>query len=304
MKADAVFEGGGVRGIAFVGAIEVFEQAGYEWDRIAGTSAGAIVAALLASGYRADELKRIMFELDYAGLLGRSWLNRIPLAGPLLSVLFRLGIFKNDVLERWIAKLLHAKGVDTFADLPDNKLKIIASDVSSGKMIVLPDDLKQYGHTPQSCTIASAVRMSTTIPYFYQPYKWKPAKKKKPHYVLDGGLLSNFPIWIFDVPGKPRWPTFGLRLSEQKSLAKPYKIGGPITLFTAIFSTMLRAHDKRHVDQHTEKRTVFIPTEEVSSIQFDLAEEDKMYLYESGKTSAQSFLTTWSFDNYVRSFRM
>ena len=60
MRADAVFEGGGVKGIGLVGALEVMEQAGYRWNMLAGTSAGAIVAALVAAGYTASELKPIL----------------------------------------------------------------------------------------------------------------------------------------------------------------------------------------------------------------------------------------------------
>ncbi len=51
MKIDGVFEGGGVRGIAHVGAICALAEKGYEWERVAGTSAGSIIAALLAAGY-------------------------------------------------------------------------------------------------------------------------------------------------------------------------------------------------------------------------------------------------------------
>ena len=65
LMADAVFEGGGVKGIGLVGAVAVAEERGYQWVNIAGTSAGAIVAALLAAGYSATEMKQIMEELDY-----------------------------------------------------------------------------------------------------------------------------------------------------------------------------------------------------------------------------------------------
>ena len=58
LKADAVFEGGGVKGIGLVGAVAVAEERGYQWVNVAGTSAGAIVAALLAAGYSAAEIGR------------------------------------------------------------------------------------------------------------------------------------------------------------------------------------------------------------------------------------------------------
>ena len=76
MWADAVFQGGGVRGIAFVGALEVAETRGYRWKRVAGTSSGAIVAALLAAGYRAEEMKAMLTEMDLAQWMRRTgWLR-------------------------------------------------------------------------------------------------------------------------------------------------------------------------------------------------------------------------------------
>jgi len=65
LKADAVFEGGGVKGIGLVGAVSEIEKAGYEFENLAGTSAGAIVAALLAVGYNAQEMKVELEKLNY-----------------------------------------------------------------------------------------------------------------------------------------------------------------------------------------------------------------------------------------------
>jgi NTE family protein len=66
VKCDAVFEGGGVKGVGLVGAVAVTEAKGYELVNVAGTSAGAIIAALVAAGYHADELREIIATLDYA----------------------------------------------------------------------------------------------------------------------------------------------------------------------------------------------------------------------------------------------
>ena len=57
LYADAVFEGGGVKGIGLVGAVAVAEEKGYRWMNLAGTSAGAIVDTLIAAGYTAEEMK-------------------------------------------------------------------------------------------------------------------------------------------------------------------------------------------------------------------------------------------------------
>jgi len=77
-RCDAVFEGGGVKGIGLVGAVAVTEDMGYEFCNVAGTSAGAIVAALVAAGYRASELRDIIRSLDYTQFKDEGLLDNIP----------------------------------------------------------------------------------------------------------------------------------------------------------------------------------------------------------------------------------
>ena len=91
-KIHAVFEGGGVKGTGLVGAVQVTEDRGYTFDRVAGTSAGAIIAALIAAGYTAAEMKEIMFALDYKKFKDKGLGDAIPIVGPLASLLFTKGI--------------------------------------------------------------------------------------------------------------------------------------------------------------------------------------------------------------------
>ncbi len=102
LMANAVFEGGGVKGVGFVGAIAVAEERDYQWVNIAGTSAGAIVAALLAAGYSAAEMKEIMDELDYNRLEDTSLVDRVPLVGPVVSVIFEKSIYEGKFFESWM----------------------------------------------------------------------------------------------------------------------------------------------------------------------------------------------------------
>ena len=105
-RADLVLEGGGVKGIALVGAITVLAERGYEVNRIAGTSAGAIVGALVAAGYGADELTEIMRSVDYSKFRDGSFIDRLGIVGQAVSVLFEQGVYKGEYLERWLAELL------------------------------------------------------------------------------------------------------------------------------------------------------------------------------------------------------
>src|SRR6185436_16308275 len=95
LKLDGVFEGGGVKGSAFAGALAVVEKMGYEFVNVAGTSAGSIVAALIAAGYTAAEIKTIIDSLDYARFKDETSLDAIPFAGKALNLLFTNGIYKG-----------------------------------------------------------------------------------------------------------------------------------------------------------------------------------------------------------------
>ena len=95
MKCDAVFEGGGVNGVGLCGAISVTETMGYEFNRVAGTSAGSIVAALIASGYGAKQISEIVSNTDYRKFCDKGKIDRIPLLGPVLSIFFENGFYEG-----------------------------------------------------------------------------------------------------------------------------------------------------------------------------------------------------------------
>lgn len=295
MRVDAVFEGGGARGIAFIGAIQAMEEENVKWERLAGTSAGAVIAALLASGYKSYEISEWLSEIEFSKLRGKTFLNRIPMFGSILELIIHLGIYKNDYLEASVDSLLSAKGIKTFADLPDGKLKIIASDVSNGRMLILPDDLDRYRMTPADLTVSTAVMMSASLPFFFRPVIWKSNNHNK-SYILDGGLLSNFPIWIFDTDN-PRFPTFGFHFVKDEVSINPI-IPSPIHLFKNIFKTMLQAHDLRHMNEETFERTIKIPTGNINATDFELNKEELEFLFQSGYTSTKEFLSNWDFEEY------
>ena len=69
MKLDGVFSGGGIKGIALIGAYEEIENRGHRFDRVAGASAGAIIAALIAAQYSSKEIYQILDELSLESLL-------------------------------------------------------------------------------------------------------------------------------------------------------------------------------------------------------------------------------------------
>ena len=313
LKADAVFEGGGVKGIGLVGAIAVAEERGYQWVNVAGTSAGAIVAALLAAGYSAAEMKKVLEELDYNRFKDTSFLDRVPLVGPMASLIFEKGIYEGRFCEKWIRELLREKNVETFSDLileeyKDDeqyrfKLRVIASDISRGRMLVLPQDIADFGIRPEDLNVAAAIRMSMSIPFFYEPVTLKDMKTNQVSYIVDGGILSNFPVWLFDADGGiPEWPTLGFKLVEPEE-ETPHQVRGPISLLTALFSTMMEAHDARYIEDEQFVRTIAIPTLGVGTTEFDISREKSEALYQSGRQAAEKFFSAWNFAEYVDKYR-
>ena len=324
--ADLVFEGGGVKGIGLAGALATLEEREYRPQNIAGTSAGAITAALLAAGYSAAELREIIVSLDYRQFEDRGWEDKVPLVERSLTLLLDLGLYEGDRFLEWIRERLVAKGIHTFADLVQaeyaddpryrSRLQVIASDVTTHELLVLPRDARKLGIEPDELDVALAVRMSMSIPIFFEPVRFENPKTGQVHVIVDGGMLSNFPVWLFDCADgePPDWPTFGLLLVEPKPeipvgarLPKAKMTGhGPgavIDYVKALAQTMMEAHDRMYVEQSNYARTIPIPTLGVGTTEFDLPRERALALFDSGRWAAEKFLEKWDFDAYVAEFR-
>ncbi len=287
-----MFSGGGIKGFAFVGALQVLEDRGIYFERVAGTSAGAILACFIAAGYSADEIEKLLDELDVATFLDSPMaFSSIPFMR-WINLYFRMGLYQGKELEKWFYEKLADKDVYTFDDLPEGALKLIASDLTNGKMIVLPDDLEEYGVNPGSFLISRALRMSCGVPFFFQPVKMRVSGGES--IVVDGCVLSNFPIWLFDDENKRKGrPMLGLKLSSAKEHMEPHKIKNGLNLFEALFSTMKDAHDERYISRVHEKSIIFIPVEKYSATKFDLNEETKLQLMEIGRNRTLQFLESW-----------
>ncbi|ARF14358.1 patatin-like phospholipase family protein [Sporosarcina ureae] len=292
MRINGVFSGGGLKGFALVGAVQELEKQGYRFENVAGTSAGAIVASFLAAGYTADEIEVMLAEEDFQALLDpRKTLLPFPFM-KWVSLYWRMGLYQGKALEDWFFEKLARKGCYAFGDLPKGSLKLVASDLTNGKMMVLPDDLQEYGYDADRFSIAKALRMSCGIPYFFEPVRLDAPKGT---IVVDGGVLSNFPMWIFDEDTSSRkLPVIGIKLSRNQDEVPGRTIRNAMQLFEALFSTMKNAHDEKYISKRHVQNIVFIPVENYSATQFDLSEEQMDDLLSIGRSRTQEFLLTWS----------
>src|SRR5439155_18699560 len=224
----------------------------------------------------------------------------------------------------WMRGLLNAKRIETFAQLRTEwespkyayRLQVIASDVSARELLALPRDAGKLGVDPDDLEVALAVRMSMSIPIFFEPVRIQNRETNHEHVIVDGGMLSNFPVWLFDCEDEeePDWPTFGLLLVEPDPKVPitarlpapehaPRGARGLVSLLSGMVHTMMEAHDRLYLEKEQFARTIPIPTLGVRTTEFDITRERAEALYQSGFQAAQDFLSRWDFDAYVEEFR-
>ena len=191
---NLVFEGGGVKGIAYVGALEVLDQEGILKDikRVAGTSAGAMVAVLVGLGYSAAELRDILWNLNFQNFLDDSW----GYIRDTKRFITDYGWYKGDFFRNLMADFIKQKtgnGEATFKDLQNETkykdINLIGADLSTGCTQVF-----NARNTPDA-KVADAARISMSIPLFFAAVK---GVNKDNHIYVDGGLLDNYAIKVFD----------------------------------------------------------------------------------------------------------
>jgi NTE family protein len=304
---DVVMEGGGVKGLGIVGALTALDKAGFSVRRVAGTSAGAIVGSLVAAGMPIPQLKELMGSLDYRAFRDEGLLDRLGVVGKGLSLAFEKGIYEGHYLRERLAEELAKLGVRTFADLkltdpwaqdlpPEQRYKLVVNvaDISRGRLVHLPWDYSKYGLDPDKQLVADAVRASMSLPFFYEPARLDDS------FLVDGALLSNFPINLFD--STPEWPTLGIKLSSKPEANMVHNpVQGTYGFARALLATMMNAHDAIHLDDPcTVMRTMFVDTMAVKVTDFDITPELQQKLYENGLHAGEKFLKDWDFENYKK----
>jgi len=338
--ADAVFRGGGVQGLALIGALEGFashERWPFDsWINVAGTSAGAVLACYIAYDRRPGVGRRMLDVLDPERLgsfgdfpYGRKYVGGLP------RLFARRGMASGRSFEAWLDGVLEHSTFDLVR--PDDgtddwtraRLKLIACDATNRRLLVLPEDLPRYRLPgsrapidPASFPIAKAVRMSTSIPFIFEPVELERITDDAggrvpptPASIVDGGILSNFPVWLFDTP-EPRRPTFGFTIDGGAVVGAGFaRIGRslpwPLRFGLDILHTAQDAWDARFVSRSTSVRTVTVSATvrnpdgtpyAVRSTEFDVSDAAQAQLIENGRAAATRFLDAFDPAAHVNTF--
>jgi predicted acylesterase/phospholipase RssA len=292
---NVVFQGGGVRGIAYAGVL-ASKPADVRIHAAGGTSAGSIVAGLIAVGCQASEIKSILEKDELRSLIEKAEVERmerfqrawrdlqsiwVTKKGKREISLLRAFWFARshshiieDVKQVWQQKGLHRSrklrnflddifGNKTFADIQIEDLKIVAADVNQQKYRIYSK--AQNLTTP----IAEAVHASVSIPIFFEPFL------SGTNHFVDGGMLSNFPSFLFALG---YYPTMGFRLID---FVAPIEIDSTPSYLKALLLTMTDAHDKERGNP-PHFISYEIPTD-IPATKFALSKDDVNKLYRWGK---------------------
>jgi NTE family protein len=270
-----------------VGALQVLQEKNIlqQVKAVAGTSAGSIVAALLSLGYDAAGISTIMNELDFSKLEDGWDPLRIP---------FTYGLYKGDYFLNWMRqRVKEAPGKNlpetaTFADCKNagcKELHVFATDLNS-------KTVKEFcfAATP-TVPVAEAVRASMSIPLFFKAWQFSNSNPDN-HIYVDGGVVLNYPITVFDTGAEPNMQTLGFFLKNMHGISTSIdlKYDQIVSYIKSLFDTILDSQVIDFDEDSTEmQRSVMIDDHGISATDFQLTNQQKQLLIQSGIDAANKF---------------
>ena len=318
---NLVLEGGGIRGLAYAGAIQVLEEKGIinNIDKVGGTSAGAITALMIGLGYNSHEIDSVFQSLKIQQYND----------GSILGVLSRLkkeyGVYKGEKFEKWLSKLIEYKTGNantTFSELHllhknNSKFKDLyctGTNVTKQKLQIF-----SWEQTP-AMKLKVAVHASGCIPVYYKPVAidsiWNAVRiknnKNKFDLYVDGGMINNYPINMFDTCLNGRDPfncdsvkynyeTLGLKLERPEQIDQFNKgitdiAYHPVSSLNeyklALINLLQETLARKTISLQNEKgRTVFISYGNIFGKVRKVSAAEKRELFNNGVIGARNFFT-------------
>jgi NTE family protein len=323
---NLVFEGGGVKGIAYVGAMQVLSQRGLLEDilRVGGTSVGAIHALMVALGYDIHAQREIVGSVDFRRFMDHSF----GFIRDFRRLWKAFGWHKGDFFYDWAGSLVQERlgtAQATFRDLHDAgrpDLYVIGTNLSTGYAEAF--SVERFPDMP----LAAAVRISMSLPLFFAAKRFGPRED----VYVDGGVMLNYPVKLFDRqryidipaeadavrftdyynrenarfllqrPGRSPYvynrQTLGLRLDTAEEIGlfrydEPPQ-GKTIKTFPtyarALIAAFMQVQENQHLHSDDWQRTLYINTLDVKTTDFDLPDQQKTALIMEGIKGAETYL--------------
>ena len=335
---NLVFEGGGVKGIAYAGALDELEKRDIlsNIKRVGGASAGAIVATLVGLGYSPGEILDILIKLDFKKFMDSSW----GVVRDLVRLKDEFGWYKGDFFRQWIGGLIKKKTGNenttfgTFGQMRKldgekktfREMYFLVTNLSTGFSEIMCEE-----KTPGIC-IADAVRLSMSIPFFFAA-----KRSMRDDVYSDGGILDNYPVKLFDrkkylstteggretdyykvenkrflkknkgsSPYVYNKETLGFRLDTKEEIAMfrdqaepaSRKIDDFFDFVYAVVGCYMDSQNNQHLHGDDWQRTIYIDTLGVGMTDFSVSSKTKDALLESGRKGVREYFD-W-YDNALQ----
>ena len=262
-----VMKGGGIKGLAYVGALEILARK-YEFNWFVGTSAGAIIAILLGAGFTDGELAEILRDKDFRDFFDAKW-YQLP-----FNLWFHKGFYHADSFTKWmdslLAKKLRSPVRVSLSKLPKNK-RVTVYASRRGKQVLTFDSFCSEDDA------AYAARCSMSIPLVFVPQSHQGLR------TYDGGIKYNYPVDKL-LEDYPTTKFIGLYLG-----AEIYEGIGRTSVLTDIVSIVMESSEPDDIEKYRDS-TVIIDPRPINTLDFSLTDEEKEFLLQTGRTAALAHL--------------
>lgn len=318
---NLALEGGGVRGIAYAGVIEVLEQKSIlrQIEKVAGSSAGAIAGLMISIGYSAKEIDSLLMNIAIEKFND----GKGGAIGKYRRVKNNFGIYKGDRFEKWLKELIAFKtGNEDLSFIALHRLHLknpVYKDlyVTGTNLSKQQLEIFSYEHTPDM-PVALAVRISGGIPFYFEPIVLDNNLQRienndttsTHNYYVDGGMLCNYPISMFDSCANRKNPllchdaafnpaTLGIKLERPEQIDSlnnnsinipPYDPTNLNEYFLAFSNLLMETLARKYPNMENEMgRTIYVSYGNINSRVRKIKPEEKRLLYNNGVQAALAY---------------
>jgi NTE family protein len=309
---NLVFEGAGIRGIAYSGVIHQLEERKVIDGiiNVGGTSAGAITALMISLGYNSTEIYDIISSTKFQKFNDGQYV----FIGGFARLKNRYGWYKDNEFTKWLEKIISDKTNNseiTFAELREKgfrNLFVTATCMNKQKLMVLS------AQTYPKMMIKDAVRVSMSIPFYFEAAfvdsVGKVYSKQNSNgdldIMVDGGIIGNFPIFMFDTFTAdsmsrrvriPDYKTLGIRIDTDEQIENdngskelvPIKIDNMADYLTSFYILVLENLNRNQLIPEDWDRTISVSSVGIGPRIKRLTDGQKKALIQSGEIRAGEF---------------
>jgi NTE family protein len=301
---NLVFEGAGIRGIAYCGAIEELEnrQLMKNVQRVAGTSAGAVTALALSLGYSGIEIEGLIKKTNFKKFNEGNFF----FVGGIIRLNKYFGWYRKKRINDWLEKIIKEKTGNaeiTFEQLHEKGFKdLYTTGTCLNKQQLVIFSNESY----PAMKVKDAVKISMSIPLYFEAVFLdsigniisNPKQKRSLDVMVDGGFIGNFPIHIFDTM-KTNFTTLGFRIDSEDQIKSDENnnilAAMPVDNFkeyvNAFYNMIIENLNRQQLTKEDWQRTVSISDGNIGPRIRKLSKKEVETLIDNGRAAMKNYLS-------------